>query len=186
MSDARDDLRIDAQRIRAAHEGRLAEWPRERRPLTIKASVEVLESHRKLARVGAFEVLSDEGAIVGGEGTAPTPLSLFVSAVGFAILTDLVRAFALRDIAVRDLRLDIEADFPLEAKYGGRDLGPDVGVEATEVRWTVDIRSDAPREEIEAAIAWAERFCHAVHSLRRPVPAVGRYRVDGEIVATTS
>jgi uncharacterized OsmC-like protein len=182
VTEPRDDLRIDAQRIRAAHEGRVAAWLPERRPLTIKASIEVLESHRKLARVGAFEVLSDEGAIVGGDGTAPTPLSLFVSAVGFAVLTDLVRAFAVRDVAVQDLRLEIEADFPLGAKYGGED----VGVEASEVRWTVDIRSAAPREEIDAAIAWAERFCHAVHSLRRPVPAVGRYRVDGELVATTS
>jgi uncharacterized OsmC-like protein len=182
VSEPRDDLRIDAQRIRSAHEGRLADWPKERRPLTIRASLEVLESHRKVARVGPFEVLSDEGAIVGGDGTAPTPLSLFVSAVGFAILTDLVRAFALRDLPVRDLRLDIEADFPLGAKYGGEDIG----VEASEVRWTVDIASEAPRSEIEAAIVWAERYCHAVESLRRPVPARGRYRVEGELVAETS
>jgi hypothetical protein len=98
------------------------------------------------------------------------------------VLTDLVRAFALRDLPVRELRLDIEADFPLEAKYGGEDAG----VEAKEVRWTVDIASDAPRSEVEAAIAWAERYCHAVESLRRPVPARGQYRLEGELVAETA
>lgn len=182
MTEPEHELRIDADRIRAAHEGRLSEWPKERRPLTIRASVEVVESHRKRARVGSFTVESDEGAIVGGDGTAPTPLSYFVSSIGFAVLTDLVRAFAVRGVPVTDLRLDIEADFPLGAKYGGEEIG----VEASEVRWTVDIASPAPRDAIDEAIAWAERYCHAVHTLRRPVRATGRYRVGGEVVTTTS
>jgi uncharacterized OsmC-like protein len=174
-------LRIDRPRIRAAHEGRLAEWPRERRPLTIRAEVEVLENHRKSARIGAFVVESDEPPVVGGDGTAPTPLSFFISAVGFAVLTDLVRSFAVHDLEVDDLRLEIEADFPLGAKYGGEQIG----VEASGVRYTVDVRSSAPREAVEAAIAWAERSCHAVHSLRQPVPVTGRYRLDGEPLVTT-
>ena len=182
--DVRDDqprLRIDRQRIRAAHERRLAEWPRERRPLTIRSELQVVENQRKTARVGAFVIESDEGAIVGGEGTAPTPLSLFISAVGFAVLTDLVRAFALHDLGVSDLRLEIEADFPLGAKYGDEPIG----VEASEVRYTVHVRSDAEREAVEAAIEWAERYCHAVQSLRQPVPVTGRYRVNGEPIITT-
>lgn len=182
--DTRDDhprLRIDRPRIRAAHEGRLAEWPRERRPLTVRAEVEVVENQRKTARVGPFVIESDEGAIVGGDATAPTPLSLFISAVGFAILTDLVRAFAVHDLEVDDLRLEIEADFPLGAKYGDEPIG----VEASEVRYTVDVRSGAARAAVEAAIEWAERYCHAVHSLRQPVAVTGRYRVDGEPLITT-
>jgi hypothetical protein len=59
-------------------------------------------------------------------------------------------------------------------------------VEASEIRWTVDIRSDAPRAAVEEAIAWTERYGHAVQTLRRPVPAIGRYRLEGDLVATTS
>lgn len=180
-AERRSGLPIDRDRIRAAHENRLTEWPRERRPLTIRASVRAVENQRKTAQVGPFMVESDEGEIVGGDGTAPTPLSYFVAAVGFAVLTDLVRAFALRDIEVDDLSLEIEADFPLGAKYAGEPIG----VEASEVRYSVDVTSRAPRRNVEEAIAWAERYCHAVHSLRQPVRVTASYLVDGVPVPVT-
>lgn len=168
-------LRIDRRRIREAHQARLAEWPRERTPLTIRSTVRVVESHRKSARVGPFTIESDEGAIVGGDGSAPTPLGYFVSAVGLAVLTDLVRAFALFDLPLDDLGLEIEADFPLDAKYGDAPLG----VAASEVRYTVDVRSEVPLEAVQRAVAWAERYCHAVHSLREPVRVEARYLLNG-------
>jgi len=172
---------VNRARIRAAHEARVAEWPRERKALTIRAAIHVVEDHRKVARIGPFTIESDEGAIVGGKGTAPTPLSYFVASIGFAVLTDLVRAFAVRDLPVDDLRLEIEADFPLGAKYADEPAG----VAASTIRYTVDVRSPAPRPAVEDAIAWAERFCHAVHSLREPVRVEGHYRLAGEVVAAT-
>jgi uncharacterized OsmC-like protein len=181
-SDGHVPLRIDRARIRASHEARLVDWPRDPKPLTIRAAVRAVENHRKTAQVGPFVVESDEGAIVGGEGTAPTPLSYFVASIGFAVLTDLVRAFALGELEVDDLRLEIEADFPLGAKYGSEP----VGVEASEVRYTVEVTSGASRDELEDAIAWAERYCHAVHTLRRPVRVTARYRVGGELISPSS
>ena len=178
---ATGSLHIDRDRIRTAHEGRLASWPADPRPLTIRAEVAVIESHRKTSRVGTFTIESDEGAIVGGEGTAPTPLSYFTSAIGLAVLTDLVRAFAVFELPVDDLRLAIEAEFPLDAKYGSG-----VGsVAADAVRYTVDIAGagGASRERVLEAIAWAEHACHAVASLREPVPVEATYRLDGETVA---
>jgi len=35
---------------------------------------------------------------------------------------------------------------------------------------------------IEAAVAWSERFCHAVHSLREPVRVDATYRLNDEPV----
>jgi uncharacterized OsmC-like protein len=172
----RGPLHVDRPRIRAAHEARLRDWPKDPKPLTVRATASVTESHRKTARVGSFTIESDEGAIVGGSGLAPTPLSYFVSAIGLAVLTDVVRAFAVFDLPMDDLRLEIEAEFPLGAKYGSE---PD-GVAASAVRYTVDVATDAPRDRVAAAVAWAERSCHAVHSLREPVAVTGRYRVGGE------
>lgn len=172
-------LRIDRQKIRSAHEARRAAWPRERRPLSVRATIRVIEDHRKEARVGTWVIESDEGPIVGGAGTAPTPLSYFVASLGFAVLTDLVRAFAVFDLPVDDLRLEIDADFPLGAKYAD-EAG---GVAAEHVRYAVTIRSPAPRDQVEAAIAWSERFCHALHSLREPVRVDATYRLNDEPVA---
>ena len=180
MTDAtgQGPLHIDRARIREAHAARLHEWPKDPKPLTVRADVRVLESHRKTARVGAFTIESDEGPIVGGEGTAPTPLSYFVSAVGLAVLTDLVRAFSVFDLPVDDLRVEVVADFPLEAKYGAG-AG---SVAAREVRYTVDVASAAPADRVAEAVAWAERFCHAVHTLREPVAVAGSYRLGGQLL----
>lgn len=171
-------LHVDRARIREAHEARLHEWPKDPKPLTVRSEVRVVENHRKTARVGMFTIESDEGPIVGGEGTAPTPLSYFVSAVGLAVLTDLVRAFSVFDLPVDDLRVEVVADFPLEAKYGDGDGG----VAAREVRYSVDVASAVPADRIAEAVAWAERFCHAVHTLREPVAVAASYRLGGEVL----
>ncbi|HXG40586.1 MAG TPA: OsmC family protein, partial [Candidatus Limnocylindrales bacterium] len=121
----------------------------------------------------------DEGPVVGGRGQAPTPLTYFVASIGFAILTDLVRAFAIHDVEVDRLGLTIEAEFPLDAKYGASS-GP---VAATAIRYDVAIDSGASRPAVEAAVAWAERYCHAVQTVRQPVAVVGRYRLAGEELA---
>lgn len=179
-SEPRPALSMDRARIRSAHESRQEAWQTDPKPLTVRAAVRVVEDHRKTARVGAFTIESDEGTIVGGAGTAPSPLSYFVSAIGFSVLTDLVRAFAVFELPVDELSLDVEADFPLKAKYGGEP----VSIAASSVRYDVSIASPAPRERIAEAVAWAERHCHAVHSLREPVRVEGRYQVGGEPLTT--
>jgi uncharacterized OsmC-like protein len=177
--DQQGSLHIDRARIRAAHEARLRDWPADPKPLTVRAAVEVTGNHRKRARVGSFTIESDEGAIVGGEGTAPTPLSYLGAAIGFAVLTDIVRALAVLEVAADDLRLELEAEFPLDSKYGDGTGS----VAAREVRYTVDIASTAPRADVARAVAWAERYCHAVHSLREPVAVSATYRMAGEPLA---
>jgi uncharacterized OsmC-like protein len=177
--DGSASLRIDLRKIRTAHEGRRAAWPRERGPLSVRATVHVIEDHRKEARVGTWVIESGEGPIVGGAGTAPTPLSYVVASLGFAVPTDLVRAFPVFDLPVDDLGLEIDADFPLAASHAD-EAG---GVAAERLRYAVSIRSPGPREQVQAAIAWSERFCHAVHSLREPVPVGATYRLNDEPVA---
>ncbi len=49
----------------------------------IEVECETLERHRKVGRVNDFTVYCDESARVGGDNTAPSPLSYFTLAVGF-------------------------------------------------------------------------------------------------------
>ena len=75
--------------------------------------------------------------------------------------------------------MDLRATFPNDLKY---DLDG-VGSSAMEVlRYTVDIRSPAPREDVVRVLRRAEANCHAANSLREPVPVVPALRLNGEDV----
>ncbi len=61
-----------------------------RREIVIEVEAETLERQRKLARVrsgggagSTFEMICDEGARIGGDDTAPSPLAYFSAGVAF-------------------------------------------------------------------------------------------------------
>jgi len=53
------------------------------REIVVEATAETLERMRKQGVVRGFTVTCDEGAHVGGDDTAPSPLAYFNIAVGF-------------------------------------------------------------------------------------------------------
>lgn len=54
-----------------------------KRDIVMEADAETLERMRKTGHVRGFTVLCDEGARVGGEETAPSPLAYFTIGIGF-------------------------------------------------------------------------------------------------------
>jgi hypothetical protein len=170
----------DGERIRSAQLGRIAAYAEDPKPLTVSAEIRAIEGQLKEARSRQFVIRSDEGPIVGGDDAAPSPLTYFVASIGFAILTDLVRAFALDDVAIDGLSLSIRADFPLGAKYAGV-AG---GAEADRVVYEVEIESPEAHERVRPAIIWTEKHCHALNTIRRPVPIDATYRVNGTALET--
>ena len=53
------------------------------REIVVEATAETLEKMRKQGTVRGFTVMCDEGAHVGGDNTAPSPLAYFNVAIGF-------------------------------------------------------------------------------------------------------
>ena len=53
------------------------------REIVVEATAETLEKMRKEGSVRGFTVMCDEGAHVGGDDTAPSPLAYFNVAIGF-------------------------------------------------------------------------------------------------------
>jgi uncharacterized OsmC-like protein len=53
------------------------------RRFTFDVRAERTQRQQKRARFGRFEILSDEGAAIGGDDTAPPPLAYFASALAF-------------------------------------------------------------------------------------------------------
>ena len=170
-----DLLDLEPRRIRLAHQARIEAYEADPHPLSVAARVSVISGQRKEARARGFVIESDEGEIVGGRNGAPSPLTYFVASIGFAVLTDLVRAFALHDISSRRIELDITAVFPVAKKYANED----VPISADKIRYTVEIDSDAPAALIGEAVRWAEEHCHAVHTVREPVTVEATYALNG-------
>lgn len=170
---------IDLARIKKAHEDRREELAASLAPpLTVRATVRVVEDHLKEARVGNFTFRSDETEHLGGRGAAPTPLAYFVASVGFCLLTQYTRAAAIHEVVVDDLRIDVRASFPVEWKYG---LG-DASSACNRLSYTLDVASPASAAQLAELLAWAERACHVVSSLREPVPVEVRLRRNGSDV----
>lgn len=53
------------------------------REIVVEATAETLDKMRKQGTVRGFTVMCDEGAHVGGDNTAPSPLAYFNIAIGF-------------------------------------------------------------------------------------------------------
>jgi len=178
MAGGREEFTYDRERIRSAHRKRIAAYAEDPKPLTVSAQIRAIDGQVKEATSRQFVIRSDEGPIVGGSDEAPSPLTFFVSSIGFAILTDLIRAFAIDDVAVSGLRLSVHADFPLGGKYAGAEGGS----EAERVVYEVEVESPEAEERVRAAVRWTEEHCHALNTVRRPVPVDATYRLNGTVL----
>ena len=56
-----------------------------------------------------FEVLCDEGARLGGENTAPRPITYFLLAVGFCALTQLHRYGEMMKVELRNPKVTVKS-----------------------------------------------------------------------------
>ena len=120
---------------------------------------------------------SDEGAYHGGDGTAPYPLSYFVSGLTTCLMTQ-IRAFSRRlgiDVSTFDVFCRAEWQAEMESMthpYESRGLG---------FVLDVDIRGGATVEEKTRLILAAAKGCF-VEVILKPGLVKHRLKVDGEWV----
>jgi hypothetical protein len=77
------------------------------------------------------------------------------------------------------LEVDVRARFAVGEKYGADEEGS--AMEA--LTYVLDVRSSAPPEVVQRVAALGERYCHASHSLRLPVPVEPSLRLNGKPLA---
>ncbi len=73
--------------------------------------------------------------------------------------------------------MDLRARFPNELKFA---LDESAGSAMRELRYTLVLESEAPREDVLRLVRRAEANCHAAQSLRQPVPVLPLLRLNGE------
>ena len=98
--------------------------------------------------VSQFEVFSDEGPRMGGENSAPRPLTYFLLSVGFCTLTQLHRYSEMMKITLRDAKVTVRSGFRTDGSV----------LRGTNKASTVDfevefyLESDDPPEKVAACI----------------------------------
>lgn len=103
-----------------------------------------------------------------GDDTAPNPSEALLAALGSCLAVGIHANAVARDIVVRRLELELEADINITAVWGTGDVSPKpVGFE--DVRVSVHFDADAPKETLDALVAHAVRWSPVANTYTKPV-----------------
>ncbi len=111
----------------------------------------------------------DEPPALLGDDTAPNPSEALLAALGSCLAVGIHANCVSKDIQVTSLAVELEADINITAVWGTGDTSPKpMGFD--EVRVKVDLKADAPREELEAIVAHAKKWSPVACTYEKPVP----------------
>jgi uncharacterized OsmC-like protein len=126
---------------------------------------------------GAWRLAADMPAKIGGTDTAPSPGVLGRGALASCLVIGLSRWAARLGVLLDELEVEVEADLDARGELGmSQEIQPGYG----EVRYTISIRSSAPRELVDELIATAERHSPYLDIFGRAIALRGIHHVNGE------
>lgn len=135
---------------------------------TWRADVRWTGALRSEVRIRNFSPLpSDEPLALGGSNTAPNPVEQLLGALGNCLAVGYAANARLQGITLESLRIRLEGDIDLHA-FLGLVTGGNAGYEA--IRVSVELKSDAPREQLQALHHKVVGSSPVGHSLSRAVP----------------
>ena len=110
----------------------------------------------------------DEPPVLLGDDTAPNPSEAALAALGSCLAVGIHANAVARDITVRSLELELEADINITSVWGTGDTSPKpVGFDAVRVK--VHLDADAPQEELDKLIAHAATWSPVANTFTKPV-----------------
>ncbi len=116
---------------------------------------------------------TDEGVFQGGDDTAPTPLEFFLTGLVGCLMTQ-IRVFGPRlKINLQDLTVNCSAHWEALPDEVGPYHGRPVGFEID-----IDVKSDAPTEQVEKLINAARRGCFVEQTLKQANDIKHRLRLN--------
>jgi hypothetical protein len=72
-----------------------------------------------------------------------------------------------------------ELDIRIEYSGLGKMMVNEDSPAAQRVTYKWEIESPSPRERISEMLAWIEKGCHTINSLRQPIPVTGSLQLNG-------
>lgn len=128
--------------------------------------------------ISHLEAFSDEGTSMGGENSAPRPLTYFLMSVGFCTLTQLHRYSEMMRINLRDPKVTVRSGF----RTDGSVLAGTVKASTVDFQVEFDVQSDDPPEKVAACIEAAEKGCFVMQSILNPTEVKRTVMLNGEVL----
>ena len=127
------------------------------------------------AETSKFEVFADEGERLGGENTAPRPLTYFLLSVGFCALTQLHRYSDMLKVNLRDQKVTVRSGF----RTDGSVLQGTIQAKTVDFEIEFEVESDDPPERVAACIRAAEAGCFVMQAVVQPTPVKRKVMLNG-------
>lgn len=125
-----------------------------------------------------FAIAADEPGAMGGTNRGPSPMELVLSALAACITISIAYSAAEDEVEVYSIDIDVEGDLDLRRFF---EVSDDRRPGFEEVRVTVWMDADAPRERLEDIVNRGYRRSPVVDSLEGRVPVrVSLAREDAE------
>jgi uncharacterized OsmC-like protein len=144
-----------------------------KRDIVVTAKATSIEKWRKQVIAGQPETgreyafISDEGSYIpGGEGTAPSPLTYFVSGIALCLISHITQVANKKKLIVRNERAEVTAHFHEE----GSVLRGDAEGFCDRFEINISLDSDEDIHEIKQLIRLSHKLCFAEKAVAGSVP----------------
>jgi len=114
-----------------------------------------------------YVLRSDEPEVLLGSGTAANSLVTVLHALASCLSVSMIYHAAAKEIPIDKLSIYLDGDIDIHGFLG---LSSEVRPGFQDVRVTVDVESQAPREDIEDLLRYAQKVSPVVDSLRNRIP----------------
>jgi uncharacterized OsmC-like protein len=123
--------------------------------------------HLNMIRTLPAHVIDEPPGLL-GDDTAPNPSEASLAALGSCLAVGIHANAVARNITIRSLELELEADINITAVWGTGDTSPKpVGFDAVRVK--VHLDADAPKAELDDLIAHATKWSPVANTFTKPV-----------------
>jgi uncharacterized OsmC-like protein len=111
----------------------------------------------------------DEPPHLLGDDTAPNPSEAVLATLGSCLSVGLHANAVARGVTLTRIELDLEGDINVTAVWGVGDLDPAKRLGITDIRVTVHLEGDAPREVLEDIVNHSNIWSPVANTMRNPV-----------------
>ncbi len=113
-----------------------------------------------------WKFTADQPEIEGGNGAGPSALWLANAALGACLAQGFASVFANKGVALKGVEVRVEADYDARGVLG---ISREVPIGLAEMRYSVDIDSDASEADIMNALDVAAKYSNLLNTFANPL-----------------
>ncbi len=163
----------DQARLRKVFERNVAAFTKRPSAAKLTGAITVRTAGGKTCEIegDGWRFTADLPEIQGGNGEGPTPGYFASAALGTCLAMGFATAFANKGVPLNGAEIRIESDFDYRGALG---ISTDVPVGLLEMRYFVEIDSDASEQDILTALDMAEKHSPFFNTFSNPLKITRR------------